>query len=457
MKDKRKGLVLQLINFITVLLMLLPFAYCWLSYYAERMMLPFFARGNWYMLIVYVAVYIAFGRVYDGFSLTTNRISATVFSQAIALFATDAAMYLILILVTRRYLLTPLPMVQTYLVQIILVGFTTTLCHKWYFAAFPPFAAAVVYDTREGMESLIREYGLNKEFRVCETLKVDQCLEDLSVLDDVDVVFLSGVHSHDRNTLMKYCVQRGQTCYVIPRIGDVMMSGARRSHMFHLEILEIAPYNPPLYYLFVKRLFDVLLSAAGLIVLSPLLLVTGLLIKLQDGGPVFYRQERLTKDGRHFMLIKFRSMSVDAEKDGIARLSTGSNDARVTKVGRVIRKFRIDELPQLLNILAGQLSICGPRPERPEIAAQYEKTLPEFALRLQAKAGLTGYAQVYGKYNTTPYDKLLMDLMYIAHPSVLEDLRIMFATLKVVFIPESTEGVSQGQTTALDPDRKSED
>lgn len=142
-------------------------------------------------------------------------------------------------------------------------------------------------------------------------------------------------------------------------------------------------------------------------------------------------------------------MCVDAEKDGVARLSTGDKDDRITPVGRIIRACRIDELPQLINILKGDLSIVGPRPERPEIAAQYCEEMPEFNLRLQAKAGLTGYAQVYGKYNTTPYDKLVMDLMYIAHPSIIVDFKIMFATVKILFLPESTEGVAEGQTTTM--------
>lgn len=157
----------------------------------------------------------------------------------------------------------------------------------------------------------------------------------------------------------------------------------------------------------------------------------------------------MTKNGKYFDVLKFRSMRVDAEKDGVARLSTGDKDDRITPVGRIIRKVRIDELPQLLNILQGAMSVVGPRPERPEIAAQYEEELPEFALRLQAKAGLTGYAQVYGQYNTTPYDKLQMDLMYIANPSFLEDIRICFATVKILFMPESTEGIAKGQITAI--------
>ena len=177
-----------------------------------------------------------------------------------------------------------------------------------------------------------------------------------------------------------------------------------------------------------------------------------------DQGPVFYCQTRLTKDGKEFKIVKFRSMRVDAEKDGVARLSSGARDYRITPIGKIIRACRIDELPQLINVLKGEMSIVGPRPERPEIAAQYEKKMPEFHLRLQVKAGITGYAQVYGKYNTTPYDKLQMDLMYIAHPSIFEDLAIMFATVKILFLPESTEGVAAGQTTAMgsDSDAKEE-
>ena len=145
-------------------------------------------------------------------------------------------------------------------------------------------------------------------------------------------------------------------------------------------------------------------------------------------------------------------MRTDAEKDGVARLSTGENDDRITPIGRVIRACRLDELPQLFNILSGSMSVVGPRPERPEIARQYAEEIPEFNLRLQAKAGLTGYAQVYGKYNSTPYDKLKMDLMYIANPSIVEDLKIIFATIKILFMKESTEGIQQGQTTAVKPE-----
>ena len=202
-------------------------------------------------------------------------------------------------------------------------------------------------------------------------------------------------------------------------------------------------------FAFVKRSFDILASALGGILLSPILIITALAIRLYDGGPALYKQVRLTKDGKEFMICKFRSMRVDAEKDGVARLSTGENDDRITPIGRFIRKCRIDELPQLWNIFVGDMSVVGPRPERPEIAEQYYKVMPDFQLRLQVKAGLTGYAQIYGKYNTDPYEKLEFDLMYINDMNIVTDLRLMFATFRILFSSESTEGVDSDQTTAL--------
>ena len=303
-------------------------------------------------------------------------------------------------------------------------------------------------NTLSGQQSLINQYDLERKFHVCEIVQVKECLEHLDKLDDMETVFLSGIHSHDRNIILKYCIEKNVRVYVIPRVGDVLMSGATQVHLFHLPMLRIGRYEPNPEYLFFKRLFDLVMSVTGIVILSPIMLLTALAIKLYDRGPVFYAQTRLTKDGKEFNVLKFRSMKVNAEQDGVARLSSGDKDPRITPVGRIIRKCRVDELPQLFNVLKGDMTLVGPRPERPSIAAEYEEEMPEFRLRLQAKAGLTGYAQVYGKYNTTPYDKLLMDLMYISHPSLLEDLLIMFATVKILFMPESTEGVEEGQITA---------
>ena len=218
--------------------------------------------------------------------------------------------------------------------------------------------------------------------------------------------------------------------------------------MLNLPILKVSRYNPAHEYLFIKRFFDIVLSAIAIGIASPVMLVLAIIIKRTDGGPVLYRQVRLTRYRREFEMLKFRSMIPDAEKDGVARLSTGDNDKRVTKVGRFMRRYRLDELPQLFNIIKGDMSLVGPRPERPEIAKVYESRLPEFALRLQVRAGLTGIAQVYGRYNTEPYDKLLLDLTYISKPGLAQDVKVMLATIKTLFIKDSTRGVDAGQVTA---------
>ena len=198
----------------------------------------------------------------------------------------------------------------------------------------------------------------------------------------------------------------------------------------------------------VKRVFDFLVAFVALVVFSPLFIVCYFSVKHEDGGPAIFKQERIGRFGRPFYIYKFRSMRVDAEKDGVARLAS-KNDSRITPIGKFIRMVRIDELPQLLNILKGDMTFIGPRPERPEIIKQYLEEMPEFVYRTKVKAGLGGYAQVYGKYNTTPYDKLKLDLFYIENYSVWLDIKLMLLTLKILLKPESTEGIDSSQTTAL--------
>lgn len=447
MNKVRHSLVLRIAKMIDAIMITVPFVLCWYLYYAERVDTPFYAKGNWLMVALYFLLYITFGRVYDAFRISMNRISEIIYSQALAFLVSDGIMYIVIWLLSK-HLPNVLPGCAAIAGQLILGTIWALLAHRWYFTVFPPRRTAIIYDMRKGMTDLIESYGLNTKFDVQMTEHVEKCIVDLSILHGFQTVFLSGIHSHERNIIIKYCVANDIDVFVIPRVGDVLMSAADHMHMFHLPMLHLRRYNVNPEYLFMKRLLDIILSGIALVILSPVMLVVAIAIKKTDGGPVFYKQVRLTKDGKTFEILKFRSMRVDAERDGVARLSTGEKDDRVTPVGRVIRACRLDELPQLINILTGDMTIVGPRAERPEIAAKYEEHLPEFALRLQGKAGLTGYAQVYGKYNTTPYDKLQMDLMYLAHPSIIEDFKIMFATVKILFMPESTEGVEDGQTTA---------
>lgn len=448
MRSLRHNIAMRAVKLLNAVMLTIPFGVCWYLAYAENLAEPYYRKGNWLVIALFFVIYVTYGRIYDGLRVSISRVSEMFISQTLALLITDGILLVVTWLLTKHF--PPVwPLVLTLAVQMLLSMVWCIGAHQWYFHRYDPQKTAVVYDTREGLDTLIAEYGLDKRFQVVATADVATALNDqLRILDGIEAIFLFGTHSHERNIILKQCVARDIEVYLIPRIGDVIMSGAERIHMFHLPMLRVGRYDPNPEYLFIKRAFDLLVSGLALVVLSPIMLLVAAAVKLTDGGPAFYRQCRLTKDGKTFDVLKFRSMRVDAEKDGVARLSTGENDDRITPVGRFIRKCRLDELPQLINIFRGEMSLVGPRPERPEIAAQYEEELPEFALRLQAKAGLTGYAQVYGKYNTTPYDKLQMDLMYIANPSFIEDLKILFATIRILFVSESTEGIAQGQTTA---------
>ena len=437
-----------MVKLLDVAMIGLPFAACWFLYYERDVQTPVPWMEHIVILLLHAVLFVLIGKVYDAFLMSMQGLAHLLYSQFLAAAATDGLLYIVICLMSAR-MCSLLPGLAAVVSQFVLAAVWSVGARKWYYAVFPPQPTAVIYDNRQGMEKLIREYELDGKYDVRVHCGVEACLENLEMLRDMKAVFLGGIHSHDRNIILKYCVAHDIDVFMIPRVGDVIMSGAYHTHMFHLPVLRVGRYMANPEYLFLKRALDILLSAAGLVLTSPVFLVTAIAVK-SDGGPVFYKQVRLTKDARPFEIMKFRSMRVDAEKDGVARLSTGDKDDRITPVGRFIRKCRIDELPQLINILKGDLSVCGPRPERPEIAAQYCREMPEFALRLQAKAGLTGYAQVYGKYNTTPYDKLQMDLMYIAHPSILEDLKIMLATVKILFLPESTDGIAEGSATAME-------
>ena len=435
--------VLRIVKLLNLALMTAAALCCWCLSYAHNG----WDQTGLLVGVIYAVLYMTYGRIYESFLISLVRITEMVYSQALALLMSDGILYLVLSLMERR-LVTVMPIFGLFAVQLVISVLWSVCAHKWYFAVFAPKRTAVIHDRGRDVGELIGTYGLSKKFEVCRTATLEECLEgNFAVLEGMQTVFLCGISSHDRNLILKQCVEKGITVYVMPKIGDIIMSGAKQMHLFHLPFLRVGRYDPAPEYLMLKRLFDVVVSGCALILLSPVMLLVAWAVR-RDGGPAFYRQCRLTKDGRRFDVLKFRSMRVDAEKDGKARLAS-ANDDRITPVGHFIRKVRIDELPQLINILKGDMSIVGPRPERPEIAAEYEKELPEFSLRLQAKAGLTGYAQVYGKYNTTPYDKLQMDLMYIANPSFLEDLHIIFATIKILFLPESTEGVAEGQETAM--------
>ena len=378
----------------------------------------------------------------------TSTVPDLIYSQAIAVMFMQGVCYIIFSLISYR-MLSPWPFLLIFLAFAAFAAVWVVVIDAIYFKLHAPKRTVVVFQNVDAYVSLKGIRMMDKRFKVVRTVNADKTdLEQLyPIIDKLDAVFLCGVPAVYRNEVVKYCIAHSKVAYIKPKISDTIIRGGRTIQLMDVPVYRCKRSSTGLMYKVLKRGLDILLSGVAIIVSSPIMLLTALAIKLDDRGPVFYKQTRLTLNGREFKIIKFRSMRCDAEKDGVARLAAEDDD-RITRVGKVIRACRIDELPQVFNIFLGDMSMVGPRPERPEIAAEYEKEMPEFALRLQVKAGLTGYAQVYGKYNTTPYDKVQMDLIYVANQSLLEDFRLMLMTFKILFIPSSTEGVDADQRTA---------
>ena len=438
-----KKIPFAVVKMVNIVLLMIPFLICWTLYYEPRTTTVGSKQLSVLVMIIFFLICYYFGQRLDCFRVSILQIRDVIFGEVLATMITDIIMY-ILIWMLSIHLPNLIPGLITWGGQCVIGVIWAYVMHQSYFSTHPPLRTIVIYDERMGMENLIHTYGLEKRFNIKTVYPVESIMDKLEVMEEFDAAFLCGIHSRERNIILKHCISHKIKLFMIPRIADVMMRGSEQIHMLHLPILKTQRYKPSIEYQIIKRTMDIVVSGIATIVLSPLFLITAIAVK-SDGGPAFYKQKRLTKDGKVFEILKFRSMRVDAEKYSGAVLSAGENDPRITKVGRIIRACRLDELPQLLNILKGDMSLVGPRPERPELQKEIEKEVPEFGLRLQAKAGLTGYAQVYGKYNSTFYDKLLMDLMYISKPSILEDFTIMLATVKILTSKESTEGVGEGK------------
>lgn len=349
---------IRVAKLINIIMMTLPFAAAWYSAYADKTWVHFYMRGHWLVIGLFVLTYFAIGRVYEAFKMSYSGFGEMIYSQMLSLFEVDVIMYFVAFLLIRK-VPAILPMIMVYVAQGCLAFMWSFIAKTWYFRVFPAQKTIIIWDMRETSGQLFHKYNLRKKFKVVDVVHVEDCIDNLSMLDDMDTVFLSGIRSHDRNIIAKYCLMHGITAHLIPRIGDLIITGSKREHMFHLLMLKVERFNPTLEYMMVKRVMDLVLSLIALVLFSPFMIITALAIKIEDHGPVFYRQTRLTKDGKEFKIIKFRSMRVDAEKDGVARLSTGDSDDRITKVGRFIRKVRIDEMPQLFNILKGDRDIIG--------------------------------------------------------------------------------------------------
>lgn len=424
------------------------FGYVWFNIYNVWKTNPFENKGNLMMIGCYILYLVVFVYLYGGTKFAYYKKGQLILSQILGTLIANVVTYIQIIMVLGRYPFpTVLPMFVISAADFLVIAILNQISDRLFRRLFPPKKLLLICDLN-AKENLIRKISGRKDlYEVSRCVSAEEPLERLKeAVQDCDAMMLYGIEEQKRNALVKYCYEKSIRIYVAPEITDILLRGADRVHSFDTPFLLLRNYGLSFEQRVMKRAMDIVISGIMLLLASPFMLVTALAIKLEDHGPALFKQERVTLNGKKFYIYKFRSMIVDAEKHG-AQFSS-KNDSRITKVGKFIRATRLDELPQLINILKGDMSIVGPRPERQNYIDEFCEETPEFIYRLKVKAGLTGYAQIYGKYNTTPLDKLKLDLMYIESYSVLLDIRLIFLTLKIMFTKESTEGVEEGKNHA---------
>ena len=446
--SERKGYK-HLLNYCANLIMLLfemfCFAYVWFQYYNPQMTNKFSEKGHWGVIGLYVLLAFFFTKSLGGFNIGYMEASDIITSNVLAVIMSNVIEYFIVVLAVRNYVLV-YPIVVMTVTEIAFAILWAQLVRNLYQRLYPPRKMLVIYGNYPP-DDLIEKINSRKDkYNICASVSYTIGYVKLyTMAKQYEAVVLSDLPSDARNQITKYCYQESIRTYVTPKISDILLSAADDIHLFDSPLLLLRNEGLSIDQRFFKRIEDIVFSLVGIILTSPLMLIIALCIKLYDGGPVFFKQPRYTRDNKVFMVLKFRSMSVHEVDSKI----TKKGDARVTPVGRVIRAAHVDELPQLFNILKGDMALVGPRPEWKTVVDQYIEVVPEFALRTKVKAGLTGYAQVYGKYSTTPYDKVRLDIKYIENYSLWLDLKLILLTVKILFKRDKTEGVDTNQSNAL--------
>ena len=441
--DQFKRMLRALAAIILMVGMAGIFLFIWKTYYNMGVVFPFYNKGHWFIMAVYVIFLIIFFYIYGGLKFGYLKCASIILSQVLATVCANVLAYLEIVLLSARFA-SVVPILVLTLVDmaviIIWAIFVTVLFKK----IFPPRKMLLLFEEYNPslMECKIKRR--DDRYKIEMSQNIQEISEDElhELIKKYDAVLIYDVHSLERNKILKFCYAESIRVYLTPKISDILIKSADTNHLFDSPLFLLRNNGLTFEQKVVKRIMDIVISVIVLILASPIMLVTAIAIKAYDGGPVFFKQERCTIGGKVFSIHKFRSMIVDAEKEGKSIPAT-EHDPRITPVGSFIRKTRIDELPQMFDILVGNMSFVGPRPERIEHVKAYTEDIPEFSYRLKVKGGLTGFAQIYGKYNTTAYDKLKLDLMYIQNYSVLMDIRLIFMTIKIMFMKESTEGFDE--------------
>jgi len=411
------------------------------------------SRTSGITLVTFVAMTLVMAMVYGGFEVGRKKNKPIISSMTLAVVAVDLVTYLQLQIMNVNennndhlilfgkdfpYLLLCI------LLQFLAIILFVRIGNSTYFRMNPPRRCLLVLADL-GEESATQ--------RKIDRYRLQWHVEKVAMFDDPhlidlirnsETVILSGLPAEDQMRILHQCYDLQKDVLCRAQLEDIMLSNARQVIVDDAAFLAMDYRKMTILQRLIKRGMDVLFSALVLLVLSPLMAVIALCIHFEDGGKVIFRQKRMSVNGRIFTICKFRTMS-EAASSSKHQVSASADDARITKIGHFLRRTRLDELPQFWNILKGDMTLVGPRPEMLENVEKYKQQLPAFVYREKMKAGLTGYAQIEGRYNTTPEDKLMLDLMYIESFSIWLDIKLLFRTLTVFFKSDSTEGFAQAQ------------
>ena len=415
-------------------------------------------------MLTFAVLGISLMSVYGGYAVGKQKSKPIVYSMILATVITDLVTHLILSIMNtndglNKYFVyeEPLLLLLVFVLQVFAIIFFAYFGNFVYFIIEPPEKCCVIASCENDLADTIPKIKHYKKQYKIEHIVHFSNAGLYKCIEACDTVFLCNLPLEKKTEIVEFCYRNNKNIYYNYEIFDVVATNAKFTALDDKALVAHMVKDLTFEQRVIKRLMDIFFSLLAIIITSPLMLAAALAIKIDDGGKIIYKQKRMTKYGqigRVFDVYKFRTM----REENSVNKSVTEDDDRITKAGKVLRKFRLDELPQFFNILNGEMSLVGPRPEMLENVEKYTDELPEFSYRLRAKAGLTGFAQISGKYNTSPKDKLILDMTYIERFSIWQDWKIIFQTFTVLFnASESTEAFGEKESYAFDKGCAAED
>lgn len=451
MKYKLRKLEASIVFLLKMSLYLLLFLVIYEAYakYNFQLQHPFSnpSRTSVIVIISYLIVSYMLANIYGRYDIGKRKSKPIIYSLFLASVFTDIITVIILSIMNtnaeKNQIFTiemPMLLVPVIMLQLIIIWLFTYAGNFIYFKIFDPERCVIITSSVRSLNEILR--GVRKYKLQYNVTKVahytDSHLKEY--IAEHDTIILYDVPVTERTEILEYCYQNMKNVLFNPGMHDIIETNSRQLIIDDISMLGSFSKGFTLEQRIVKRSMDIIMSLIVLILASPIMLIAAIAIKIEDGGKIIFKQNRATKNGMIFQIYKLRTMKEDSGSYALTE-----NDSRVTKVGTILRKYRIDELPQFYNVLKGDMSVVGPRPEMLANIFNYTNEMPEFEYRLRVKAGITGHAQIAGRYNTTPRDKLILDLTYIEEYSFWLDVKLLFQTLIVLFKKDSTAAFAENK------------